>query len=45
MARPCATAALGWLAEALLMAIAGRYGVVGELSGPGQPKLARHIGG
>ena len=32
-------------AEALLMAIAGRRGVVGELSGPGQGRLARHIGG
>lgn len=30
-------------AEALLMAIAGRRGVVGELSGPGQQKLARRI--
>ena len=32
-------------AEALLMAIAGRHGVVDELSGPGQAKLARSIGG
>jgi uncharacterized protein (TIGR03083 family) len=32
-------------AEALLMAIAGRRGVVGELSGPGQAKLARRIDG
>jgi uncharacterized protein (TIGR03083 family) len=32
-------------AEALLMAIAGRRGVVGELSGPGQGKLADRIGG
>jgi uncharacterized protein (TIGR03083 family) len=32
-------------AEALLMAIAGRRGVVGELSGPGKVKLARRIGG
>lgn len=32
-------------AETLLMAIAGRCGVVGELSGPGQAKLARRIGG
>ncbi|MGH7882776.1 MAG: maleylpyruvate isomerase family mycothiol-dependent enzyme [Candidatus Dormibacteraceae bacterium] len=31
-------------AEALLMAVAGRRGVVGELSGPGQQKLARRIG-
>ena len=31
--------------EALLMAIAGRRGVVGELSGPGQGKLAGSIGG
>jgi len=30
--------------EALLMAIAGRRGVVGELSGPGQGKLAGRIG-
>ncbi len=45
---------LGWAAgrgpevrgpgEALLMAIAGRRGVVGELSGPGQPTLAVRIG-
>lgn len=32
-------------AEAVLMAIAGRRGVVGELSGPGQRKLADRIGG
>lgn len=32
-------------AEALLMTIAGRHGVAGELSGPGQGKLARRIGG
>lgn len=32
-------------AEALLMAIAGRRDAVGELSGPGQRKLARRIGG
>jgi uncharacterized protein (TIGR03083 family) len=32
-------------AEALLMAIAGRRGVAGELSGPGQRKLADRIGG
>jgi uncharacterized protein (TIGR03083 family) len=31
--------------EALLMTIAGRRGVVGELTGPGQGKLARRIGG
>jgi uncharacterized protein (TIGR03083 family) len=31
-------------AEALLMAIAGRRGVVTELSGPGQPLLAQRIG-
>jgi len=30
-------------AEALLMTMAGRRGVVSELSGPGQPKLARHL--
>lgn len=30
-------------AEALLMTIAGRRGVVGELSGPGQPRLAERI--
>jgi uncharacterized protein (TIGR03083 family) len=45
---------LGWAAgrgpevrgpgEALLMAIAGRRGVAGELSGPGQPTLAVRIG-
>lgn len=32
-------------AEALLMAIAGRRDAVSELSGPGQRKLARRIGG
>ena len=32
-------------AEALLMAIAGRRGVAGELSGPGRQKLADRIGG
>lgn len=32
-------------AEALLMAIAGRRSVLGELSGPGQRKLAYRIGG
>jgi uncharacterized protein (TIGR03083 family) len=32
-------------AEALLMAIAGRRGVAGELSGPGQRKLVRRIDG
>lgn len=32
-------------AEALLMAMAGRRGVVSELSGPGQAKLAGRIGG
>ncbi|MGH3228584.1 MAG: maleylpyruvate isomerase family mycothiol-dependent enzyme [Streptosporangiaceae bacterium] len=32
-------------AEALLMALAGRPGVAGELSGPGQRKLAGRIGG
>jgi uncharacterized protein (TIGR03083 family) len=32
-------------AEALLMAMAGRRGVVGELTGPGREKLARRIGG
>jgi uncharacterized protein (TIGR03083 family) len=32
-------------AESLLMALAGRRGVVGELSGPGQPVLAERIGG
>jgi hypothetical protein len=31
-------------AEALLMTIAGRSGVVSELSGPGQRKLADRIG-
>jgi uncharacterized protein (TIGR03083 family) len=46
---------LGWSAgrgpavegpgEPLLMAIAGRRGVVGELTGPGQPILAARIGG
>jgi uncharacterized protein (TIGR03083 family) len=32
-------------AEALLMAMAGRRGVAGELSGPGRSKLARRIDG
>ncbi len=32
-------------AEALLMAVAGRRGVVGELSGPGRQILARRIDG
>jgi uncharacterized protein (TIGR03083 family) len=32
-------------AEALLMTIAGRRGMAGELSGPGQRKLARRIDG
>jgi uncharacterized protein (TIGR03083 family) len=32
-------------AEALLMALSGRRGVVGELGGPGCPELARRIGG
>lgn len=32
-------------AEALLMSIAGRRGVVSELSGPGLRKLADRIGG
>jgi uncharacterized protein (TIGR03083 family) len=32
-------------AEALLMAVAGRHGVVGELSGSGQEVLARRVGG
>jgi uncharacterized protein (TIGR03083 family) len=32
-------------AEPLLMAVAGRRGVVAELSGPGQPVLAGRIGG
>lgn len=31
-------------AEPLLMAVAGRHGVVRELSGPGREKLARRIG-
>lgn len=31
-------------AEALLMALAGRRGVTGELAGPGRPELARRIG-
>src|SRR2546423_11527431 len=31
--------------EALLMAMAGRRGVVAELSGPGQPKRAQRLGG
>ena len=30
-------------AEVLLMTIAGRRGVAGSLSGPGQPKLARRV--
>jgi uncharacterized protein (TIGR03083 family) len=30
-------------AEAMLMVMAGRRGVVGELSGPGQPKLADRL--
>ncbi|MGY2075614.1 maleylpyruvate isomerase family mycothiol-dependent enzyme [Blastococcus sp. SYSU DS0828] len=32
-------------AEALLMTVAGRRGVVGELSGPGQERLARRLRG
>lgn len=32
-------------AEAILMAVAGRRGVAAELTGPGQPTLARRIGG
>lgn len=32
-------------AESVLLAIAGRRGVVAELSGPGQPALAARIGG
>jgi uncharacterized protein (TIGR03083 family) len=32
-------------AEPLLMAVAGRRGVVAELTGPGQPVLAERIGG
>jgi uncharacterized protein (TIGR03083 family) len=32
-------------AEAVLMTIAGRRGAVGELSGPGQEKLAGHVEG
>jgi hypothetical protein len=32
-------------AEALLMTIAGRRGVAGELTGPGREKLARRTGG
>ena len=32
-------------AEALLMAMAGRHGIVPELSGPGLPTLAERIGG
>ncbi|HEX5296465.1 MAG TPA: maleylpyruvate isomerase family mycothiol-dependent enzyme [Streptosporangiaceae bacterium] len=32
-------------AEALLMTLAGRRGVAGELTGPGQQKLAGRIGG
>jgi hypothetical protein len=31
-------------AEALLMAISGRRGIVQELTGPGQPTLAARIG-
>lgn len=31
-------------AESLLMAIAGRRGIVGELSGPGQPTIADRVG-
>ncbi|RZS41333.1 uncharacterized protein (TIGR03083 family) [Herbihabitans rhizosphaerae] len=31
--------------EAIMMAAAGRRGVVGELTGPGQPTLARRLGG
>lgn len=32
-------------AEALLMVAAGRTGITGELSGPGQPRLARRVDG
>ncbi|MGY2066239.1 maleylpyruvate isomerase family mycothiol-dependent enzyme [Blastococcus sp. SYSU DS0619] len=32
-------------AEALLMAVAGRRGLASELSGPGQARLARRLGG
>ena len=32
-------------AEALLMCVAGRRGVVAELSGSGQERLARRLGG
>ncbi|MGY2084264.1 maleylpyruvate isomerase family mycothiol-dependent enzyme [Blastococcus sp. SYSU DS0539] len=32
-------------AESVLMTVAGRRGVVAELSGPGQPHLARQLGG
>jgi DNA-binding transcriptional ArsR family regulator len=32
-------------AESLLMALAGRRGIVEELSGPGRPALAERIGG
>lgn len=32
------------LAEPLLLALAGRPGVVGELSGPGQQTLAERLG-
>ena len=32
-------------AESLLMALAGRRGIVEELSGPGRPTLAERIGG
>lgn len=31
--------------EALLMALAGRHGIIGELSGPGLPVLVARIGG
>ncbi|NEK87204.1 maleylpyruvate isomerase family mycothiol-dependent enzyme [Blastococcus saxobsidens] len=31
--------------EAILMTVAGRRGVLGELSGPGQERLARRLGG
>jgi hypothetical protein len=30
-------------AEAILMTVAGRQAAVGELSGPGQPQLARRV--
>jgi uncharacterized protein (TIGR03083 family) len=32
------------LAESLLMAMAGRHGIAGELTGPGQPTIADRIG-